>query len=67
MGGLWGFKELSLQSHSQLYSHSTDFYSLGDIMANGKQLDGTVINILAAVKMVWNVKAAGSTYEIIAY
>ncbi|XP_035469743.1 meiosis-specific with OB domain-containing protein isoform X2 [Scophthalmus maximus] len=27
-----------------------DFYSLGDIVANGQQLDGTVINILAAVK-----------------
>ncbi|XP_015232545.1 PREDICTED: meiosis-specific with OB domain-containing protein-like [Cyprinodon variegatus] len=29
-----------------------DFYSLGDIMANGQRLDGTVINILAAVKWV---------------
>lgn len=29
-----------------------DFYSLGDIVANGQQLDGTVINILAAVKSV---------------
>ncbi|KAG7226446.1 hypothetical protein INR49_013858, partial [Caranx melampygus] len=29
-----------------------DFYSLGDIEANGQQLDGTVINILAAVKSI---------------
>lgn len=29
-----------------------DFYSLGDIEANGQQLNGTVINILAAVKSV---------------
>ncbi|XP_039991370.1 meiosis-specific with OB domain-containing protein isoform X2 [Xiphias gladius] len=31
---------------------SRDFYSLGDIVANGQQLDGTVINILAAVKLI---------------
>uniref|UniRef100_A0A667WW06 Meiosis specific with OB-fold n=1 Tax=Myripristis murdjan TaxID=586833 RepID=A0A667WW06_9TELE len=31
---------------------SRDFYSLGDIMANGQSLDGNVINILAAVKSV---------------
>ncbi|MEQ2161824.1 hypothetical protein GOODEAATRI_013516 [Goodea atripinnis] len=30
---------------------SRDFYSLGDIVANGQKLDGTVINILAAVKL----------------
>lgn len=35
---------------------SRDFYSLGDIMANGQQLDGTMINILAAVKSVGNSK-----------
>ncbi|KAM9832021.1 meiosis-specific with OB domain-containing protein [Neosynchiropus ocellatus] len=29
-----------------------DFYSLGDIEANGQSLDGTLINILAAVKSV---------------
>ncbi|XP_028285834.1 meiosis-specific with OB domain-containing protein [Parambassis ranga] len=29
-----------------------DFYSLGDIVANGQQLDGSVINILAAVKLI---------------
>ncbi|XP_071319102.1 meiosis-specific with OB domain-containing protein isoform X2 [Trachinotus anak] len=29
---------------------SRDFYSLGDIEANGQRLDGTMINILAAVK-----------------
>lgn len=29
-----------------------DFYSLGDIVANGQDLDGNVINILAAVKSV---------------
>ncbi|KAM4525135.1 meiosis-specific with OB domain-containing protein [Odontesthes bonariensis] len=31
---------------------SSDFYSLGDIMANGQKLDGTVINILAAVRLI---------------
>ncbi|KAM8888779.1 meiosis-specific with OB domain-containing protein [Synchiropus picturatus] len=31
---------------------SRDFYSLGDIEANGRSLDGTLINILAAVKSV---------------
>ncbi|XP_029934270.1 meiosis-specific with OB domain-containing protein [Myripristis murdjan] len=31
---------------------SRDFYSLGDIMANGQSLDGNVINILAAVKSI---------------
>lgn len=31
---------------------SRDFYSLGDILANGQSLDGTIINILAAVKSV---------------
>ncbi|XP_026207555.1 meiosis-specific with OB domain-containing protein [Anabas testudineus] len=31
---------------------SRDFYSLGDIVANGQRLDGTVINILAAVKLI---------------
>ncbi|KAK2820819.1 hypothetical protein Q5P01_023778 [Channa striata] len=31
---------------------SRDFYSLGDIVANGRRLDGTVINILAAMKMI---------------
>lgn len=29
-----------------------DFYSLGDIVANGQKLDGSVISILAAVKSV---------------
>ncbi|XP_075890801.1 meiosis-specific with OB domain-containing protein isoform X2 [Nelusetta ayraudi] len=29
-----------------------DFYSLGDIVANGQKLDGSVINILAAVKSI---------------
>ena len=36
---------------------SRDFYSLGDIMANGQRLNGTVINILAAVKSVGRLKA----------
>lgn len=36
---------------------SVDFYSLGDIMANGQKLDGAVINILAAVKTVRQFKA----------
>lgn len=31
---------------------SRDFYSLGDILANGQSLDGSIINILAAVKSV---------------
>lgn len=31
---------------------SRDYYSLGDILANGQSLDGTLINILAAVKSV---------------
>lgn len=29
-----------------------DFYSLGDIVANGQSLDGRIINVLAAVKSV---------------
>lgn len=29
-----------------------DFYSLGDIVANGQKLEGSLINILAAVKSV---------------
>ncbi|XP_062999219.1 meiosis-specific with OB domain-containing protein [Elgaria multicarinata webbii] len=29
-----------------------DFYSLGDIMANGQSLDGRIINVLAAIKSV---------------
>ncbi|KYO30832.1 meiosis-specific with OB domain-containing protein isoform B [Alligator mississippiensis] len=29
-----------------------DFYSLGDIVANGQSLDGRIINVLAAVKFV---------------
>uniref|UniRef100_A0A3Q3VSX3 MEIOB-like N-terminal domain-containing protein n=1 Tax=Mola mola TaxID=94237 RepID=A0A3Q3VSX3_MOLML len=35
---------------------SRDFYSLGDIVANGQGLDGTVINVLAAVKSVGYLK-----------
>uniref|UniRef100_A0A3P9BL55 Meiosis-specific with OB domain-containing protein n=1 Tax=Maylandia zebra TaxID=106582 RepID=A0A3P9BL55_9CICH len=35
---------------------SRDFYSLGDIVANGQKLDGSVINILAAVKSVGHFK-----------
>ncbi|XP_061563590.1 meiosis-specific with OB domain-containing protein [Cololabis saira] len=35
---------------------STDFYSLGDIVANGQKLDGTVINVLAALKMIGEIK-----------
>uniref|UniRef100_A0A665WS70 Methionine sulfoxide reductase B1b n=1 Tax=Echeneis naucrates TaxID=173247 RepID=A0A665WS70_ECHNA len=31
---------------------SRDFYSLSDIEANGQQLDGKVINILAAVRLI---------------
>ncbi|KAF3704622.1 Meiosis-specific with OB domain-containing protein [Channa argus] len=31
---------------------SRDFYSLGDIVANGQRLDGSVINILAAAKTI---------------
>lgn len=33
---------------------SGDFYSLGDITANGQSLDGNFINILAAVRSVGN-------------
>lgn len=29
-----------------------DFYSLGDIVANGQSLDGKIINVLAAIKSV---------------
>ncbi|TNN04088.1 hypothetical protein fugu_001117 [Takifugu bimaculatus] len=35
---------------------SRDFYSLGDILANGQSLDGTIINILAAVKSIGELK-----------
>ncbi|XP_035799045.2 meiosis-specific with OB domain-containing protein isoform X2 [Amphiprion ocellaris] len=35
---------------------STDFYPLGDIVANGQKLDGSVINILAAVKLIGETK-----------
>uniref|UniRef100_H3D5U1 Meiosis-specific with OB domain-containing protein n=1 Tax=Tetraodon nigroviridis TaxID=99883 RepID=H3D5U1_TETNG len=35
---------------------SRDYYSLGDILANGQSLDGTMINILAAVKSIGEVK-----------
>ncbi|XP_049624044.1 meiosis-specific with OB domain-containing protein [Suncus etruscus] len=31
---------------------SQDYYSLGDIVANGQSLDGKIINVLAAVKSV---------------
>lgn len=33
---------------------SGDFYSLGDITANGQSLDGNFINVLAAVRSVRN-------------
>uniref|UniRef100_A0A3Q2QRJ2 Meiosis specific with OB-fold n=1 Tax=Fundulus heteroclitus TaxID=8078 RepID=A0A3Q2QRJ2_FUNHE len=35
---------------------SRDFYSLGDVVANGQKLEGSVINILAALKQVGDVK-----------
>lgn len=35
---------------------SGDFYSLGDITANGQSLDGNFINVLAAVRSVGNYK-----------
>ncbi|XP_041672213.1 meiosis-specific with OB domain-containing protein isoform X2 [Cheilinus undulatus] len=35
---------------------SRDFYSLGDILANGQSLDSTVLNILAAVKSIGELK-----------
>ncbi|XP_037547545.1 meiosis-specific with OB domain-containing protein [Nematolebias whitei] len=35
---------------------SRDFYSLGDIAANGQKLDGTVLNILAAMKQMGEIK-----------
>ena len=31
---------------------SSDYYSLGDIVANGHSLDGKIINVLAAVRSV---------------
>ncbi|XP_066496902.1 meiosis-specific with OB domain-containing protein [Tiliqua scincoides] len=34
-----------------------DFYSLGDIVANGQSLDGRILNVLAAVKSVGKPKA----------
>ncbi|XP_034716312.1 meiosis-specific with OB domain-containing protein [Etheostoma cragini] len=34
-----------------------DFYSLADIVANGQSLDGTMINILAAVKSIGALKS----------
>lgn len=37
--------------------NTSDFYSLGDIVANGQTLDGTVINVLAAVRSVGHSKA----------
>lgn len=33
-----------------------DFYSLGDIVANGQSLNGKIINVLAAVRMVGEMK-----------
>jgi len=42
---------------------SGDFYSLGDIVANGQKLDGTLINILAAVRLVGNIHAAVSKFD----
>ncbi|KAJ3581499.1 hypothetical protein NHX12_016577 [Muraenolepis orangiensis] len=33
-----------------------DFYSLGDIVANGQGLDGRVLNILAAVRSIAELK-----------
>ncbi|XP_077357732.1 meiosis-specific with OB domain-containing protein [Festucalex cinctus] len=35
---------------------SRDFYPLGDVVANGKSLDGSFVNILAAVKAVGEMK-----------
>ncbi|XP_030019127.1 meiosis-specific with OB domain-containing protein [Sphaeramia orbicularis] len=35
---------------------SRDFYSLGDIVANGQKLNGSVINILAAVRWIGELK-----------
>ncbi|KAJ6659710.1 hypothetical protein lerEdw1_018424 [Lerista edwardsae] len=34
-----------------------DFYSLGDIVANGQSLDGRILNVLAAIKSVGQPKA----------
>ncbi|GAB5583213.1 meiosis-specific with OB domain-containing protein isoform X1 [Prionailurus iriomotensis] len=33
---------------------SRDYYSLGDIVANGHSLDGKIINVLAAVRSSWD-------------
>ncbi|XP_053413857.1 meiosis-specific with OB domain-containing protein [Nycticebus coucang] len=35
---------------------SCDYYSLGDIVANGQSLDGKIINVLAAVRSVGELK-----------
>lgn len=44
---------------------SRDYYSLGDILANGQSLDGTMINILAAVKSVGISAEVFTVFELI--
>nr|XP_057917479.1 meiosis-specific with OB domain-containing protein [Doryrhamphus excisus] len=41
---------------------SRDFYSLGDIVANGQSLEGSFLNILAAVKSVGEAKQFKTSY-----
>ena len=45
---------ITLGVSSVLMSRPTpgDYYSLGDIVANGHSLDGKIINVLAAVRSV---------------
>ncbi|XP_078521008.1 meiosis-specific with OB domain-containing protein isoform X11 [Lissotriton helveticus] len=40
---------------------SQDYYSLGDIVANGQSLDGKIINVLAAIKAVGEAKLFTTT------
>lgn len=46
---------------------SRDYYSLGDILANGQSLDGTMINILAAVKSVGISTEVFTVFKLISF
>lgn len=46
---------------------SSDYYSLGDILANGQNLDGTMINILAAVKSVGIANKVFTDFKLIPF
>ena len=51
----WDYTEYTSLAHVSLRP-SNDYYTLGDILANGTSLEGNHINILAAVRDVsrWN-------------